>query len=184
MMTPLSPRDTRLPTDEEMAETTRAADTISTTSMEPQPSLPPSGADAADWESLFPGLPIVGVFEWDPNAKPTETSPFQTHNHSARLPDAWFERFLHSCGQLAHDFAASLRDANRREPCAKVRQANNALISKALTEAASIAKAHCQFLELTAAVDRVKRERQQSEPRSAVGAQYPTATSAPQPTRC
>ncbi len=60
--------------------------------------------------------------------------PLETIEGTQSLPDDWFDRFLFSCSWLAHDFAAALCATNRRETCAKVRQANNELASKALTQ--------------------------------------------------
>ena len=169
MSTQTIPRGTPFLTDEEMAQIRRDADAAWETSEQPVPTAPMVGGDSRTSAEPAKFSPVIAVFEMKPDAPLDQLPPDDLRQGTQPLPDNWFERFLSACGWMAHDLAASLRDANRRESCAKVRQVNNELACKALVEAATIADVHCRFLELASAQRRASREPQKSEAGSAVG---------------
>ena len=169
MSTHTIPRGSPFLTDEQMAQIRRDADAAWETSEQPVPTAPMVGVESCT--SAEPATPLVpiAVFEMLPDA-PLDQMPLADRRQGTQpLSHDWFERFLSACGWMAHDLAASLRDANRRESCAKVRQINNELACKALTEAATIADVHCRLLELASSQRRASREPQTSETGSTVG---------------
>lgn len=168
MFTPTIPRGAPFLTDEQMAQIRRDADAAWETSERPVSTAPMIDGELRT--SPQPSAPIpIAVFEMLPDAAKDQSPSAERLHGTQPPPHDWFERFLYSCCWQAHEFAAELRDANRRETCAKVRQINHELACKALAEAASIADVHCRFLELNAAQRRASREPQESEAGSAVG---------------
>lgn len=169
MSTQTIPRGAPFLTDEQMAQIRRDADAAWQTSEHPVPTAPTVGGESrtSAEPSKFP--PVIAVFEMNSDAPLDQMPPADHRPDTQPLPGDWFERFLSACGWMAHDLAASLRDANRRESCAKVRQVNNELACKALTEAATIADVHCRLLELASSHRRASRDPQTSETGSTVG---------------
>ena len=168
MFTPTIPRGAPFLTDEQMAQIQRDADAAWESSERPVSTSPKIDGELRT--SPQPSAPIpIAVFEMLPDAAKYQSPSAECRHDIQPLPHDWFERFLYSCCWQAHEFAAELRDANRRETCAKVRQVNHELACKALAEAASIADVHCRFLELNAAQRRASREPQKNEAGSAVG---------------
>jgi len=169
MTTHTIPRGAPFLTDEQMAQIRRDADAAWETSEQAVPTAPRVGDESCtSAEPPTPPVPIA-VFEMLPDVPLDQMTPADRRHGTQALPHDWFVRFLSACGWMAHDLAASLRDANRRESCAKVRQVNNELACKALAEAAAIADVHCRFLELASVQRRVSREPQTSEAGSTVG---------------
>ena len=169
MSTQTIPRGTPFLTDEQMAQIRRDADAAWETSERPVSTSPMIDGELRAPAEPAKFSPVIAVFEMNPDAPLDQLPPDDLRQGTQPLPDNWFERFLSACGWMAHDLAASLRDANRRESCAKVRQVNNELACKALVEAATIADVHCRFLELASAQRRASREPHKSEAGSAVG---------------
>lgn len=168
MSTQTIPSGTPFLTDEEMAQIRRDADAAWETSERPVSTSPMIDGELRTSPPPSPAVPIA-VFEMRTDAAKDQSPSAERQNDTQPPAHDWFERFLYSCSWMAHDFAAALRDANRREACAKVRQVNHELACKALAEAASIANTHCRFLELQAAQRRASREPQKNEAGSAVG---------------
>ncbi len=169
MSTHTIPRGSPFLTDEQMAQIRRDADAAWETSERPVSTAPMIGSVPRAPAEPAKFSPVIAVFEMNSDAPLDQMPPVDRRQGTHPLPVDWFERFVSACGWMAHDLAASLRDANRRESCAKVRQVNNELACKALVEAATIADVHCRFLELNAAQRRASREPQESEAGSAVG---------------
>lgn len=169
MSTHTIPRGSPFLTDDQMAQTRRDADAAWETSEQAVPTAPMVGRESRTSAEPASFATPIAVFEMLPGAPKDQTPSAECRHGTQPLPDDWFERFLAACGWMAHDLAASLRDANRRESCGKVRQVNNELACKALTEAATIADVHCRFLELASSQRRASREPQTSETGSAVG---------------
>ena len=170
MSTQTIPQGAPFLTDEQMAQIRRDTDAAWETSERPVPTAPMVGGESRTSAEPAKIPPVIAVFEMRPDAPLDQMPPDDRRQGTHPLPSDWFERFLSACGWMAHDLAASLRDANRRESCAKVRQVNNELACKALVEAATIADVHCRFLELDSARRRANRDPQMSEAGSAVGA--------------
>ena len=169
MSTQTIPRGTPFLTDEQMAQIRRDADAAWETSEQPVPTAPMIGGESLTSAEPASFAKPIAIFEMLSGTPKDQTPSAECRHGTQPLPDDWFERFLAACGWMAHDLAASLRDANRRESCAKVRQVNNELACKALTEAATIADVHCRFLELASSQRRANGEPQKSEAGSAVG---------------
>ena len=135
MSTPIDPEGTVFLTDTEMAQIRQEADAAGAMSQQPMPPAPEVSSHAG-WQS-----PIIAVFEniRQPEA-PLPASPNDRRPDERQWRDDSMEHIVHSCFQMAHDVAASLRDVNRQVISAKIRQANHQLICQALTEAATFAE--------------------------------------------
>ena len=132
---PIDPEGTDLVTDAEMAQIRQEADAAGAMSQQPLP-LAPEVSSRTVWQS-----PIIAVFEniRQPEA-PLPASPNDRRLDERQWRDDSIEHLVHSCFQMAHEVAASLRDVNRQVISAKIRQANHQLICQALTEAATFAE--------------------------------------------